>query len=74
MFKLLFLPLRLAIGFLRFAGIRGTICLAIGVGIGLLIAPQRGEVLRAELQARLDELRAPSAPSPSPDDTATTTA
>lgn len=57
MFKLLFLPVRLAIGFLKLAGVRGTIFLALGVGVGLLIAPQRGEELRAQLQARLDAAR-----------------
>lgn len=58
MFKLLFLPVRLVIGFLRISGIKGLLFMAIGVGVGLLIAPQRGAQLRAQLQARLAEARA----------------
>lgn len=61
MFKLLFLPVRLLIGFLKLSGVKGALFLAIGVGVGLLIAPQRGEQLRAQLQARLAEARAGAA-------------
>jgi hypothetical protein len=57
-FKLIFLPLRLAIGFLKVSGLKGLVLMGIGVGVGLLIAPQKGEQLRAQLQARLDEVRA----------------
>ena len=57
MFKLLFLPFKLLIGFLKLSGVKGALLLAIGVGIGLLVAPQRGEVLRARLRARIDEAR-----------------
>ncbi len=63
MFKLLFLPFRLVIGFLKLFGLRGSVLLLVGVGIGLLVAPQRGEQLRATLQARLAELRAEGASS-----------
>ncbi|CAN5127469.1 hypothetical protein BH23ACT2_BH23ACT2_22590 [soil metagenome] len=57
MFKLLFLPIRLTIGFLKLSGIKGLFFLALGVGVGLLIAPQRGEQLRTELLTRLDAAR-----------------
>ena len=57
MFKLLFLPIKLAIGFLKLAGVKGTIFLVIGVGIGLLVAPQRGAHLRAQLAARVEQQR-----------------
>ena len=61
MFKLLFLPFKLVIGFLKLSGVKGALLLAIGVGIGLLVAPQRGAQLRAQLKARLDEQRAGAA-------------
>ncbi len=55
MFKLLLLPFKLVIGFLKLSGVKGALLLAIGVGIGLLIAPQRGSVLRARLAQKLRE-------------------
>lgn len=55
MFKLLLLPFKLVIGFLKVSGVKGALLLAIGVGIGLLIAPQRGSVLRARLAQKLRE-------------------
>jgi hypothetical protein len=57
MFTLLFLPFKLAIAFLKLSGFKGLLLLLLGVGIGLLIAPQRGAQLRAQLQARLEEAR-----------------
>jgi len=57
-FTLLFLPFKLAIGLLKLSGVKGLVWLALGVGIGLLVAPQRGAQLRAQLQSRLDEVRA----------------
>lgn len=64
MFKLLFMPFRLAIGFLKLSGVRGSLLLLVGVGIGLLVAPQRGAQLRAQLLARMREAR-PGAGLPS---------
>ena len=64
MFKLLFMPFRLAIGFLKLSGVRGSLLLLVGVGIGLLVAPQRGAQLRAQLLARIGEAR-PGAGLPS---------
>lgn len=55
MIKLIFLPIKVTRTFVRLAGIRGALLLAIGVGIGLLIAPTSGARLRAKLQARLNE-------------------
>ena len=55
MFKLLFLPFRIVRLFLRITGVKGGILLAIGVGVGLLIAPRKGAELRADLQARIAE-------------------
>ena len=57
MFKLLLLPVRLLIGFLKVSGVKGSLLLALGVGIGLLVAPQRGAQLRARLMDRLAEAR-----------------
>ncbi len=57
MFKLLFLPIRLAFGFLKMSGLKGLLLLGLGVVIGLLVAPKRGAQLRADLQARLADAR-----------------
>ena len=45
-------------------GVRGSLLLLVGVGIGLLVAPQRGAQLRAQLLARMREAR-PGAGLPS---------
>lgn len=58
MFKLLFLPIRLVFAFLKMSGVKGLLLLGLGVAVGLLVAPQRGAQLRAELQARLADARA----------------
>lgn len=58
MSKLLFLPFKLALGVLKLSGVKGSLLLLIGVGIGLLIAPQRGAKLRAELLERVGQARA----------------
>ena len=64
MFKLLFLPVKLAFGFLKLSGVKGSLLLLLGIGIGLLIAPQRGAQLRARLRAKLDEATgAPTVPT-----------
>ena len=57
MFTLLFLPFKLLITFLKLSGVKGALLLAIGVGIGILVAPERGEVMRARLQAKINEAR-----------------
>ncbi|MCU1498820.1 MAG: hypothetical protein JWM47_2773 [Acidimicrobiales bacterium] len=57
MFKLLFLPFKLAIGVCKLSGVKGTLLLLVGVGVGLLVAPQRGAQLRAQLLSRVNELR-----------------
>ena len=57
MFKLLLLPFKLVIGFLKLSGVRGGLLLAVGIGIGMLVAPERGAVLRARLKARIEEQR-----------------
>lgn len=54
MFTLLLLPLKIARTFVRLAGVRGALLLAVGVGIGLVIAPTSGARLRATLRARLE--------------------
>ncbi len=58
MFKLLFLPFKLTIGLLKLSGVKGSLLLLIGVGIGLLVAPQRGAKLRAQLLDRVGQARA----------------
>lgn len=58
MLKLLFLPIRIVLGLLKFSGVKGALLLVIGVGIGLLIAPKAGAELRAKLQQRLEDQRA----------------
>ena len=54
MFKLLFLPIKLIRFGVKLAGVRNSLPLLVGIGIGLLVAPQTGAELRARLQARLD--------------------
>ena len=54
MFTLLLLPLKAARLFVRLAGVRGALLLAVGVVIGLLIAPTSGARLRAKLKAKLE--------------------
>jgi hypothetical protein len=56
-FTLLFLPFKLLKWFLKLSGVRGGLLLAIGIGVGMLVAPERGAVLRARLRARIDEAR-----------------
>jgi hypothetical protein len=53
MLKLLFMPLKLIRFGYALAGVKGVFWLALGVGIGLLIAPQTGAELRARLRAQL---------------------
>jgi hypothetical protein len=56
-FTLLFLPFKLLKWFHKLSGVRGGLLLAIGIGVGMLVAPERGAVLRARLRARIDEAR-----------------
>lgn len=57
MFRLLFFPLRLIRFGIRIAGVKNSLLLLIGVGIGLLIAPTTGQELRAKLAAQLEARR-----------------
>jgi len=57
MFTLLFFPFRAIRWFLKLSGVRGGLLLAIGVAVGVLIAPERGEIMRARLSARIEEIR-----------------
>lgn len=57
MFTILFLPFRLLRWFFKLSGVRGALLLGIGVGIGVLIAPERGAIMRERLKARLEELQ-----------------
>ena len=63
MIKIIFLPIKVARTFVRLAGVRGVLLFAIGIGIGLLIAPTSGARLRAKLQARLNERTASDLPT-----------
>lgn len=60
MTKMLLFPVKATRTFLKLAGVRGALLLAVGVAIGLLIAPTSGARLRAKLKARLQ------APRPAP--------
>ncbi len=62
MIKTIFLPIKVARTFVRLAGVRGVLLFAVGIGIGLLIAPTSGARLRAKLQARLNERTASDPP------------
>jgi hypothetical protein len=53
MFKLLFLPVKVVRLITKLAGVKGSLLLVVGIGIGLLVAPQTGKQLRAKLQAKL---------------------
>lgn len=68
MFPLIFLPVRLMRTFVRLSGVRGVLLLAIGVGIGLLIAPTSGARLRAKLMAKLEERAMVGPPIPEASD------
>ena len=58
MFKVLFFPVKVVRSILKLSGVKGSLLLLIGIGIGLLIAPQTGKQLRAKLQARMAERNA----------------
>lgn len=64
MFKLLFLPVKLLIGFVKLSGLRGVLLLGIGVAIGLLVAPTSGDRLRAKLSARIQAIQDGRAAAP----------
>ena len=64
MFKLIFLPFRMAIGFVKLAGIWGTLLFAVGVAVGMLIAPTSGARLRAKIQAQVSAARSAVEPTP----------
>ena len=53
MFKVLLFPFRALILFLKLSGVKGGILFALGIFVGLLIAPQTGPELRARIQAKL---------------------
>ena len=53
MLKILLFPFQATRTFVKLAGVRGALLLAVGVAIGLLIAPTSGARLRAKLKARL---------------------
>lgn len=58
MFSLLLLPLKAIKWFVKLSGVRGGLLLLLGVAVGMLVAPERGAVMRARLRARIDEVRA----------------
>lgn len=62
MFKLLFLPFRLVIGFIKIAGAWGAVLFAVGIVVGMLIAPTSGAHLRAKVKAKVAEARQASGP------------
>jgi hypothetical protein len=68
-FRLLLLPIRLPLKTaglaLRLAGLRNAIVLAIGIAIGLLIAPVTGAETRRRLKELMDERRTMGADGPS---------
>ena len=53
MLKILLFPFKATRTFVKLAGVRGALLLAVGVAIGLLIAPTSGARLRARLKARI---------------------
>ncbi len=69
MFRLLFFAIRLALKILRLSvrltGVSNALVLAIGVLVGLLLAPTSGAELRQRLQERLDDRRGTGAADPS---------
>ena len=64
MVKLVLLPVKATRTFVRLAGVRGALLLAVGVAIGLLIAPTSGARLRAKLVNRVAASR--TVPSTTP--------
>ncbi len=61
MFRLLFFPIRLSLKIprlsVRLTGVSNALVLAIGVLVGLLLAPTSGAEFRRRLQERMDERR-----------------
>lgn len=57
MFSLILMPFRAIKWLVKLAGIRGFLLLLIGVGVGMLVAPERGTLMRARLRARIEEAR-----------------
>lgn len=53
MLKILLMPFKATRTFVKLAGVRGALLLAVGVAIGLLIAPTSGARLRAKLKTRM---------------------
>jgi len=51
--KVLLLPFRALILFFKLSGVKGGLLFLIGIGVGLLVAPQTGPELRARIQAKL---------------------
>ncbi len=64
MFKLLFLPFKLVRLGVKLAGVRNSLLILVGVGLGFLLAPERGAVTRARLQARLRDATGGTDPVP----------
>ena len=58
MFKLIALPFKALRGAVRIAGIRNSLLIASGVGIGLLVAPTTGAQTRSRLRHRIESVRA----------------
>ncbi|HEY4377991.1 MAG TPA: YtxH domain-containing protein [Acidimicrobiales bacterium] len=54
MFRLIFLPVRLVRLGVRLAGVKGSLLLLVGIGVGLLVAPTTGAQMRARLMERLE--------------------
>jgi len=58
MFKLLALPFKALRGAVRFAGVRNSLLILLGVGVGCLVAPASGSQTRARLKRRIASTRA----------------
>ena len=53
--KVLLFPFRAVVLFFKLSGVKGGLLFGLGVAAGLLIAPQTGAELRAQIAARLAE-------------------
>ena len=64
--KVLLFPFRAVALFFKLSGVKGGLLFGFGVVVGLLVAPQTGAELRAQLAARIAEAGGDGGPEADP--------